>query len=297
MSNPFFGKVVTAMVTPFDKQGEIDLKQTKRLARKLVEEGSDSILVTGTTGESPTLSHEEDLLLYATVLDEVGSNVKVIAGTGSNSTETTIKYTKMAEKIGVHGAMIVVPYYNKPSQDGMFAHFTKVAENTSLPLMIYNIPGRTGVNMLPQTVARIVKASSNYIAIKEASGDIDQMERVVSLVKQKGFTLYSGDDGLTLDALNIGAVGVVSVASHLVGGELQKMISAFEKGDMKTAEAINKRLKDLFSVLFITSNPSPVKSALNLTGLQVGRTRLPIVPVNKEQEDKIKLVLQQLELI
>ncbi len=294
---PYFGKVMTAMVTPFDENGEIDLKQTKALAKKLVKEGSDSILVTGTTGESPTLSHEEDLLLYATVLDEVGSKVKVIAGTGSNSTETTIKYTKMAEKIGVHGAMIVVPYYNKPSQDGMFAHYTKVAENTELPLIIYNIPGRTGVNMLPETVARIVKANPQYISIKEASGNIDQMEAVIDQVKQKGFTLYSGDDGLTLDALKIGAVGVISVASHLVGNDIQAMIAAFEKSDMKTAEAINEKLKELFSVLFITSNPSPVKAALNLVGLKVGGTRLPLVPVNTEQEHKIKVVLKKLGLV
>ncbi len=296
MSMPYFGKVITAMVTPFDKNGEIDLAQTKALARKLVNEGSDAILVTGTTGESPTLSHEEDLLLYATVLDEVGSKVKVIAGTGSNSTETTIKYTKMAEKIGVHGAMIVVPYYNKPSQDGMFAHYSKVAENTELPLIIYNIPGRTGVNMLPETVNKIVKANPQYICIKEASGNIDQMKEVVDLVKQKDFTLYSGDDGLTLDALKIGAVGVISVASHLVGNDIQAMISAFEKGDLKTAEAINQKLKDIFSVLFITSNPSPVKAALKLAGLNVGGTRLPLVPVNAEQEQKIKSVLVSLGL-
>jgi 4-hydroxy-tetrahydrodipicolinate synthase len=297
MNIPYFGKVITAMVTPFDEKGEIDLKQTKALARKLVNEGSDAILVTGTTGESPTLSHEEDLLLYATVLDEVGSSVKVIAGTGSNSTETTIKYTKMAEKIGVHGAMIVVPYYNKPSQDGMFAHYSKVAENTELPMIIYNIPGRTGVNMLPETVARIVKANPQYISIKEASGNIDQMEEVINLVKQKDFTLYSGDDGLTLDALKIGAVGVISVASHLAGKDIQTMILAYEKGDMKTAEAINEKLKALFSVLFITSNPSPVKAALNMTGLNVGGTRLPLVPVNSEQENKIKAVLKTLGLV
>ncbi|MEI7942723.1 MAG: 4-hydroxy-tetrahydrodipicolinate synthase [Candidatus Riflemargulisbacteria bacterium] len=297
MSTPFFGKLMTAMVTPFDDNGEIDLKQTKVLARKLVNEGSDAILVTGTTGESPTLSHEEDLLLYATVLDEVGKNVKVIAGTGSNSTHTTIKYTKMAEKIGVHGAMIVVPYYNKPSQDGLFAHYTKIAENTELPLIIYNIPGRTGINMLPETVAKIVEANPKYIAIKEASGNIDQMEEIINLIKQKDFTLYSGDDGLTLDALKIGGKGVCSVASHLVGRDIQLMISAFNIKDFKTAEAINEKLKALFSVLFITSNPSPVKAALNMTGLKVGGTRLPLVPVNSEQENKIKAVLKTLGLV
>ncbi|MDD4527461.1 MAG: 4-hydroxy-tetrahydrodipicolinate synthase [Candidatus Margulisbacteria bacterium] len=297
MNTPFFGTLMTAMVTPFDSNGGIDLKQTKVLARKLVEDGSDAILVTGTTGESPTLSHEEDLLLYATVLDEVGHKAKVIAGTGSNSTETTIKYTKMAEKIGVHGAMIVVPYYNKPSQDGLFAHYSKIAENTELPLVIYNIPGRTGINMLPATAAKIVEANPKYIAIKEASGNIDQIEEVVQLIKQKDFAVYSGDDGLTLDVLKVGGKGVCSVASHLVGKDIKKMITAFNNNDLKTAEEINNKLKELFSVLFITSNPSPVKAALNLVGLDVGGTRLPLVPVNAEQEEKIKTVLNKLGLI
>ncbi len=297
MSMPFFGKVMTAMITPFDKNGAIDLKQTKALARKLVDEGTDAILVTGTTGESPTLSHEEDLLLYATVLDEVGDRAKVIAGTGSNSTATSIKYTKMAEQIGVHGAMIVVPYYNKPSQDGLFAHYSKIAENTDLPLIIYNIPGRTGMNMLPETVAKIVAANPQYIAIKEASGDIDQMKEVINVVKQDGFSLYSGDDGLTLEALKIGAKGVISVASHLVGKDIQQMISEFENGNFEKAESINARLKELFSILFITSNPAPVKAALDMTGFSVNNVRLPLVAVNQQEAAQIKSVLQKLEII
>jgi 4-hydroxy-tetrahydrodipicolinate synthase len=292
-----FGKVMTAMVTPFDNYGELDLKKTKILASKLVDEGSDSILVTGTTGESPTLSHEEDLLLYATVLDEVGSKVKVIAGTGSNSTETTIKYTKMAEKIGVHGAMIVVPYYNKPSQEGMIAHFSKVAENTELPLVIYNIPSRTGVNMLPETVLKIVQNNPNYTSIKEAAGDLKQMKKVVELLAGKDFEVYSGDDALTLDALKIGAKGVISVASHLVGSRIQKMIKSFQEGNIQEAESIHEQLKELFRVLFITSNPSPVKAALRLIGLDVGGTRLPLLPVNKDQEKEIACALKGVGLI
>lgn len=292
-----FGRVMTAMITPFDKKGEINFKEVKRLATKLVEAGTDTIVVTGTTGESPTLSHEEDLLLYATILEAVGNKAKVIAGTGSNCTKTTIKYTRMAEAIGVHGAMIVVPYYNKPSQDGMYQHFTQVAEHTGLPLMIYNIPGRTGINMLPETVIRITERCRNYIAIKEASGDLKQVDQIIKLNKRDDFNLYSGDDSLTLDMLKLGGAGVVSVASHIVGNEIKQMIDLYNNGKEKEAAKINKRLMPIFKVLFITSNPAPVKDALNMLGYQTGEPRLPIVEVNKEERAQIKEVLKGLKLI
>jgi len=292
-----FGRVMTAMITPFDKNGEINFKEVKRIALKLVNEGTDTIVVTGTTGESPTLSHEEDLLLYATVLEAVGDKAKVIAGTGSNCTKTTIKYTKMAEAIGVHGAMIVVPYYNKPSQDGMYQHFIQIAEHTDLPLMIYNIPGRTGVNMLPETVIRITERCSNYIAIKEAAGSLEQVAQILKLNKRKDFFLYSGDDALTLDVLKLGGAGVVSVASHLVGDDIKKMIQLYSDGNESAADNINEKLMPLFKVLFITSNPSPVKDALNMIGFQTGIPRLPIVAVNEEESAQVKEVLKELKLV
>lgn len=291
-----FGRVMTAMVTPFDNTGEVNFKEVKRLAKKLADEGTDTIVVTGTTGESPTLTHEEDLLLYSTVLEEVGDRVKVMAGTGSNSTKTTIKYTKMAELLGVHGAMIVCPYYNKPSQEGMFRHFTAVAENTDLPLMIYNIPGRTGINMLPETIVKISEASKNYIAVKEASGNLDQVKKIIDLNNRDEFRLYSGDDALTLDMMKLGGYGVVSVASHLVGTKMVEMIDKFLAGKVKEAEAINEKLMPLFKVLFITSNPSPVKAALTLVGYDAGGTRLPLVEVNEEELKQIKEVLKQYKL-
>ncbi|OGI09244.1 MAG: 4-hydroxy-tetrahydrodipicolinate synthase [Candidatus Margulisbacteria bacterium GWF2_35_9] len=292
-----FGRIMTAMITPFDKKGEINFKEVKRLALKLVNEGTETIVVTGTTGESPTLSHEEDLLLYATVLDAIGDKAKVVAGTGSNCTKTTIKYTRMAQAIGVHGAMIVVPYYNKPSQDGMYQHFSQVAENTDLPLMIYNIPGRTGVNMLPETVIRITERCRNYISIKEASGNLEQMAQIIKLNKRKDFKLYSGDDALTLDVIKLGGVGVVSVASHIVGNDIKEMINLYIKGDVAGADALNKKLMPIFKVLFITSNPAPTKDALNMLGYQAGSPRLPIVAVNKEESAQIKSVLKDLKLI
>ena len=292
-----FGRVLTAMITPFDKQGDIDFKEVKRIARKLADEGSDGIVVTGTTGESPTLSHEEDLLLYATVLEEVGDQVKVIAGTGSNSTATAIKYTRMAEAIGVHGAMIVVPYYNKPSQEGMYQHFVSVADKTELPLMIYNIPGRTGVNMLPETVHRIADKARNYVAIKEASGNLEQISNIIKMNTREEFVLYSGDDALTLDILKIGGHGVVSVASHIVGNRIKEMIDVFKSGDVNKAAAINNELQPVFKVLFITSNPAPTKAALNLLGYQTGKPRLPLVEVNKDELQEIKKVLSGLNIL
>ncbi len=292
-----FGRVVTAMVTPFDENGEINFKVVKQLARKLADEGSDAIVVTGTTGESPTLSHEEDLLLYAKVLDEVGSRVKVIAGTGSNCTSTTVRYTKLAESVGCHGAMIVVPYYNKPSQEGLYQHFVSIANEVAFPLMIYNIPGRTGVNMLPETVIKISEKARNYFAIKEASGNLDQMRKVITLNQRSDFKLYSGDDSLTLDVLKLGGQGVVSVASHIAGLQIREMITTYTRGDVTSAQKINERLSSLFSVLFITSNPSPVKEALRLIGCPVGGVRLPLVAVNEEEREQIKGVLKQLDLI
>ncbi len=292
-----FGRVVTAMVTPFDAHGEINFKAVKQLVRKLADEGTDAIVVTGTTGECPTLSHEEDLLLYEKVLDEVGDRVKIIAGTGNNSTQTTIRYTQLAQSIGCHGAMIVVPYYNKPSQEGVFQHFTAVAKETELPLMMYNIPGRTGINMMPETVLRITEHNQNIVAIKEASGNLQQMKEIISLNKRKDFFLYSGDDNLTLDVLKIGGVGVVSVASHLVGREMQSMIKAYLAGNVAEADQINERLAEFFKVIFITSNPSPIKAALTLSGLDVGGTRLPLVPVNSVELESIKKVMKSLDLI
>ena len=292
-----FGRVVTAMVTPFDERGEINFKAVKQLVRKLADEGSDAIVVTGTTGECPTLSHEEDLLLYAKVLDEVGDRVKVIAGTGNNCTQTTIRYTQLAKSIGCHGAMIVVPYYNKPSQEGLFQHFSAVAKETDLPLMMYNIPGRTGINMLPEHVIRIIDQNNNIVAIKEASGNLEQMKQIITLNNRNDFFLYSGDDNLTLDVVKLGGVGVVSVASHLVGREMQTMIKAYLDGNVAQADTINAQLAEFFKVIFITSNPSPIKAALTLSGLDVGGTRLPLVPVNDLERKAIKNVMKELGLL
>ncbi|OGC06306.1 4-hydroxy-tetrahydrodipicolinate synthase [candidate division WOR-1 bacterium RIFOXYA2_FULL_36_21] len=290
-----FGRLITAMVTPFKDDMSIDFDKTAKLALYLLKNGSDAILLHGTTGESPTLSHDEEYELYRVVKKVVGTKCKVIAGTGSNSTATSVKSTIEAEKIGVDGAMIVVPYYNKPSQEGLYQHFKAIADNTKLPLIIYNIPGRTGINMLPETVARISKIK-NYVGLKDAAGNIDQTSAVINLCPPD-FVVWSGDDSLTLPMMSVGAVGVISVASHVVGNEIASMIAAYHSGNNKKAKEIHLRLLPIFKALFITANPTPVKAALEMIGMSVGIPRLPLISVNKQEKEIIKKALTGLGLI
>lgn len=289
------GKVITAMVTPFKKDMSVDYDMAAKLAVYLCDNGSSSIVVHGTTGESPTLSHEEEFELYRVVKKAVSSNCKIIAGTGSNSTSTAIRSTIEAEKIGCDAALLVVPYYNKPSQEGMYIHFKTIAENTGLPLIIYNIPGRTGVNMLPETVSSIAKVK-NFIGIKDAAGNLDQTSATKASCP-KDFIIWSGDDSLTLPMLSVGAVGVISVASHLVGKEIAQMISFYESGDVKKAQELHIKLLPLFKVLFITANPTPLKAALQMVGIEVGITRLPLVEANNVEKENIRKVLIKIGLL
>lgn len=287
-----FGRLLTAMVTPFDTNGEVDYKRAAELSDMLIQTGTEGIVVTGTTGESPTLTHEEEYKLYKTVKDVAGNRATVIAGTGSNSTRTTIESTKKASEIGVDGAMIVVPYYNKPSQEGMYQHFKAVADATDLPMIIYNIPGRTGINMLPETTARIA-GIDKYIAYKAASGNMDQIKEVISSTSDD-FLVYSGDDGLTLDILKAGGHGVISVASHIAGNEMSEMIKAYIAGDEAKANQINEQLMSLFKVLFITANPTPVKAALEMSWKSVGGLRLPLIEATPDEKKQVESVLKQI---
>ncbi|MFH1709529.1 MAG: 4-hydroxy-tetrahydrodipicolinate synthase [bacterium] len=290
-----FGTVLTAMVTPFNLDGSMDYGRAGELAKYLADNGSDGLVVHGTTGESPTLTHEEEYELYRVVKKAVGKKVKIIAGTGSNSTATSVRSTKEAEKIGVDGAMVVVPYYNKPSQEGMYRHYKAVAEATKLPIIIYNIQGRTGVNMTADTVARLAKIQ-NIVGIKEASGIMDQ----VSEIRQKtpkDFLIYSGDDDKTLEIMKRGGCGIISVASHIAGKEIRKMCEAYRSGSIDEAEKINARLSPLFKVLFITTNPTPVKAALAMIGQPAGGLRLPLIEANESEKDQIRKVLKDLKFI
>lgn len=292
--NVDFGRILTAMVTPFHKDLSLNLSQARKLSRHLVTSGSDGLVIAGTTGESPTLTKDEKIELYRAVVEEVGGNAVVIAGTGCNSTADSIVLTRAAEKVGVDGVMLVVPYYNKPSQEGIYQHFKALAESTELPVMIYNIPGRTAVNVLPATVARLAEIN-NIVAIKEASGSMDQLSELRRLLPER-FAIYCGDDSLTLPMLALGVKGVISVASHLVGDRLQELVNAFTSGNTTLANEIHLELFPLFKGLFITSNPVPVKTALNMKGWQVGETRLPLVGATPAEKAAIKELMENLNL-
>lgn len=283
------GQVITAMITPMEQDGKVSYEQAIRLAKRLAENGSDGVVLSGTTGESPTLSYEEKVKLFTSVTDALGGEVEIIAGTGSNNTGETIALTQAAESAGVDGIMLVTPYYNRPSQEGLYQHFKTVAENSSLPIMLYNVPGRTGVNLLPETVARLAQID-NIVAIKEASGDLNQVSRIRSLVSDD-FLIYSGDDSLTLPVLSVGGDGVVSVASHLVGRQLKDMVTSFLAGKVDHALELHLQLLPIMQVLFITSNPVPVKRALEFVGFDSGPLRLPLVDLTEDEAQKIKDVL------
>jgi 4-hydroxy-tetrahydrodipicolinate synthase len=290
-----FGRVMTAMVTPMDRDLAVDYAKAAALARRLVETGSQGLVVCGTTGESPTLTDEEKVRLFHTVREAVGNRAAVIAGTGTYDTAHSIHLTREAERAGCDGVLLVNPYYNKPSQEGLYRHFRAVAESTRLPVMLYNIQGRTAVNCEPATVARLAEVP-NIVAIKEASGSLDQMSQIRKLTPPE-FRLYSGDDSLTLPLLAVGGYGVVSVASHLAGREILEMIEAFDAGDVHRARAIHLRLWPLFKVLFITTNPVPVKAALALAGFDAGGVRLPLVDATPREREQIASVLKELALV
>lgn len=285
-----FGQIITAMVTPFDEEGNIDYPATTQLVNHLINNGTDSIVVAGTTGESPTLTTEEKISLFAYVVKEVNGRIPVIAGTGSNNTRESIALTKEAENCGVDGIMLVSPYYNKPCQEGLYQHFSTIAGATSLPVMIYNIPGRTACNIDVETTVRLSKVE-NIVCTKEASGDLDAMAAIIEQTDDD-FVLYSGDDSLTLPVLAIGGVGVVSVSAHIVGNEMQSMINTFKAGNVKEASAKHRKLLPVFKSLFTAPSPTPLKAVLNMNGISVGNVRLPLVPLTDEQLQQLKKDIQ-----
>jgi 4-hydroxy-tetrahydrodipicolinate synthase len=283
------------MVTPFTSESKVNFQAAAELATHLVNNGSDGLVVAGTTGESPTLTKEEKFELFKTIKEAVGSEIPVIAGTGSYSTEESIIQSQMAEKAGVDGLLLVVPYYNKPTQEGMYQHFEAIARNTSLPIMLYNIPSRTGKNMTPETVVRLSEIN-NIIAIKESTGDFSQLTELKSGLKND-FLIYSGDDALLLPMMALGAYGVVSVVSHLVGKQIKEMIDAFIDGDHNKALELHLKLSPLFKTMFITTNPIPIKTALALQGHQVGGFRLPLCKASDEEVSIIKNMLHKYDLL
>lgn len=291
-----FGRVITAMVTPFDADGQVDFAIAEKLAVHLADHGSDALVVCGTTGESPTLTWDEEYELFQVVQKAVAGKAKIIAGTGSNCTREAISATRKACKLGLDGTLQVVPYYNKPPQAGLYQHYRAIAEAVpDLPMMLYNVPGRTGQNLAADTVAKLATIPG-IVAVKEASGNLDQ----VSAIRRQtpaDFAIYSGDDSLTLPLLSLGATGVVSVASHLVGDQIQQMIQSFAAGQVQAATALHLKLFSLFKTLFVTANPIPVKAALTLQGWSVGVGRSPLCPPEAEVIDQVKAVMAELSLV
>lgn len=288
-----FGRVVTAMVTPFAPDGSVDLALAGRLADHLVRHGSDGLVLCGTTGESPTLSWAEQHALFAAVKEAVGGRAALLAGSGSNCTAEAVEATAEAAALGADGALVVVPYYNRPPQEGLEAHFRAVAAAApGLPLMLYNIPGRTGCSLDPETSARLLDLP-NVVAYKAASGTTEEVSRLRLLCGER-LAIYSGDDALTLPMLAVGAVGVVSVASHVAGPQIRELIQAFLAGDHTLALARHEALLPLLQALFCTSNPIPVKAALELGGWPVGAPRLPLLSADSTVRERLSSILAAL---
>ena len=285
------GRLFTAMVTPFQSDGEVDYRKAKALATALLDSGSDGLVVSGTTGESPTLTRDEKLRLYAEVKEVAGDHA-VIAGTGNNNTAASIELTQAAEATGVDGALLVVPYYNKPTQEGLYRHFRAIAESTRLPCILYNVPSRTVTSLSAETVLRLSQVP-NIVGVKEASGDLEQIGAIIRGVSRKDFRVWSGNDADTYAIVRQGGYGVVAVASHLVGRQIQEMIRLCLEGQLPQAEAIHDRLSPLFRDLFILSNPIPVKHALNHIGFDVGGYRLPLTEADEKSAAAIEATLRE----
>lgn len=297
MKNPYFGRLLTAMVTPFNADGSVNYEKAADLAEWLINNGSDGLVVAGSTGEAATMSAEEKLELFRVVVNRINKRVPVIAGTGSNNTADSVKMTKMAEAMGVDGALIVGPYYNKPTQEGFYQHFAAVAQSTGLPIIVYNVPGRTASNISPAIVARLAADFENIVAIKEAAGNVAQVAELYSVLPEE-FTIYSGDDGLILPFMSVGATGLISVLSNIGGGILQDVMQAYEDGRVREAAKLNARMVPLASAMFIETNPIPVKAAVTLvTGIDAGQPRLPLTPMEPANKAKMVAVLQEYGLV
>ncbi len=286
------GELITAMITPFNEDLSIDYPSLEKLINHLIKTGTDAILVAGTTGETPTLSHEEEAQMFEFVKKVVNGRVKIIMGAGSNCTETAVNSAKNAQKAGADAILTVVPYYNKPSQKGMYEHFSAIAKAVTLPIILYNIPGRTGVNMQPATIAKLANEFKNIVAVKQSNSDLDLISEIRTLCPDD-FAIYSGDDSLTLPMMSLGAHGVISVASHVQGSELKQMIQAFKAGKNQEALKLHLKLYPLFRKLFMAPNPVPVKYALSKLGIIKEYVRKPLVVLDNEEKKELTEVLKR----
>ena len=299
-SDARWGRVITAMVTPFASDGSLDVKTARRLAAHLVDHGSDGLVVCGTTGESPTVSHDQKMELFSSVVDEVGDRATVIAGTGTYDTRETVELTKEAGRLGVAACLVVTPYYSKPPQNGLLAHFTDVADASPVPLVLYDIPGRTGRRIERPTLLQLA-SHERIVAVKDAVGDAGETATLRAELDGEGFSdfeIYSGDDPMLLPHLAAGAVGIVSVCSHLVGERIKAIVESFFAGDVSTAQAEYLRLLPLFSTIMgVTASPIPVKAALGMIGMEVGEPRRPLVPATEVEVGTIREALKAAGLL
>ena len=288
------GRLITAMVTPFDEKGEVDYAQAKRLATALLDSGSDGLVITGTTGEGPTLTAEEKIRLYAEVKEAIGYRGAVIAGTTDNDTAKSIELSTEAASVGADALLLTVPAYNKPPQEGLYQHFKAIAESTELPCVLYNVTSRTSLNMTDETTLRLSKID-NIVGIKEAGSDLNQITRIIDGAGDD-FRVWSGNDDETFSIMATGGYGVVSVLSHLVGNQIKQMMGYLLEGDVEKAAAEHRRLLPLFKVMFTVSNPIPLKYSLNHVGFNVGPMRLPLVPPDEKSAENILNVLSNYEI-
>ena len=297
MKNPYFGRLLTAMVTPFNADGSVNYKNAADLADWLIAHGSDGLVVCGSTGEAATITLEERLELFHVILERVNKRVPVVVGAGSNCTADTVKMVKLAEEAGVDGVLIVGPYYNKPTQEGFYQHFAAVAKATKLPVIVYNVPGRTGSNIAPATVARLAEDYENIVAIKEAAGNVAQVNELFTLLPED-FTIYSGDDIEILPFMSVGATGLISVLSNCGGELLQSIMQAYEDGRVREAARLNSKMVPLAKVMFIETNPIPIKAATTMvTGIECGEPRLPLTPLGAAHKEQLAAMLKEYGLM
>jgi 4-hydroxy-tetrahydrodipicolinate synthase len=290
-----FSGTIVALVTPFKKNGNINFGKIKELVEFHLKKGTDGIVPCGTTGESPTISNEEKLKIFDTIVKTNNGKIPIIAGTGNYDTHETIELTKRAKSMGANAALVITPYYNKPTQEGLYRHFMTVADKTDFPIVVYNVPGRTSVNILPETVERFANHEM-IVAIKEASGNLGQISDLYNRVGDK-LDILSGDDGLTLPMLSIGAKGIISVTANIVPAKVKEMIQAFNENNRQRAMELHHKLEDLNRVLFLETNPIPIKTAMNLMGFDVGGFRLPLCDMSQANLDRLKTVLESYQLI
>lgn len=296
VTEPRFGRMIPAMVTPFDENLELDLKRARALARRLVEGGSDALVINGTTGESPTVFYPQKMKLFEAVVAEVGGEVPIIANVGDNCTADTVDFAQDVQKLGVDAFMLVVPYYNKPPQEGLYQHFKTIAESVDLPCILYNIPGRCVINMTAETTLRLANDVENIVAIKEASGNLEQVAAIIKDAPD-GFDVYSGDDSLTYEMMKLGAAGVISTAGNVSPARMKEITTLCAAGNFEEAKKAHDAFLPLMDELFVTANPIMVKEALNLAGFPVGGVRLPLVNATEEQSAHLAQVMKEVGIL